>query len=568
MLKAVTLSRNMNCQKCRTPLTLSPTLQDLNPAALGLLVGRQIETYSFFCAPTLTRTGSTNHSNDQPASESTTRVPYPQKRKEIYNHVSRNATSPIFRRSVPAPRPGFGSQPAVGATTKSGLRDNPAMSFVMLTDSQVVPPQHDQRQVQPKGVTNQMNGTSYDAPESQRQPFNHQPESTARLFEMLSSRSDIDHPICTECTDLLLSQLQSRLNATIKERDAYIAFLKTLNNKTPTQTEVSRAQASLSKAKAAESEAFEGLLALEKEKATLDDEVATLEAESLALDDEEQAFWRSRNSFALTLSSFQNDRDAINAAYDHDAQQLERLRRTNVYNDTFCIGHDGFFGTINGLRLGRLPSPQNVDWSEINAAWGTAALLLATVADKLQFSFRGYRIKPMGSTSKIEKIEVSPSSSRQSPSSSRPAVAAESTPQQRQLQPKVTPLDLFSSGDLPLGRSLLHRRLDAGMVAFLECVRQLGEFVKTSSVSDPSSHRTSPAPPSPRPAGRDSPIGVTGGLKLPYPIRKDKIGDASIKLGVSQDEAWTRACKFALTCCKFLLAHASNVGSREKRRMG
>jgi len=27
---------------------------------------------------------------------------------------------------------------------------------------------------------------------------------------------------------------------------------------------------------------------------------------------------------------------------------LERLERTNVYNDAFCIGHDGVFGTING----------------------------------------------------------------------------------------------------------------------------------------------------------------------------------------------------------------------------
>lgn len=25
-----------------------------------------------------------------------------------------------------------------------------------------------------------------------------------------------------------------------------------------------------------------------------------------------------------------------------------------MYNDAFCIGHDGVFGTINGLRLGRV----------------------------------------------------------------------------------------------------------------------------------------------------------------------------------------------------------------------
>ncbi len=443
------------------------------------------------------------------------------------------------------------------------------MSFVMLTDSQVVPPQHPSNSdegTSPKEDASQGNGT---IDNTYRQTFSNQLESTNRLFEILSSRSDIDHPICTECTDLLLSQLQTRLTSATKERDAYIAFLKNLNNTTPSQSDVSKAQSCLAASKATESKAFAELLALEREKAALDDEVATLEAEALALDDEEQAFWRSRNAFALTHSTFQNDRDAINAAYEHDAQQLERLQRTNVYNDTFCIGHDGFFGTINGLRLGRLPPPQNVEWSEINAAWGTAALLLATVAEKLRFSFRGYRIKPMGSTSKIEKIEAPTSASKQSSSGSTPSATPEAPPQQRQQQPKATQLDLFSSGDLPLGRMLLHRRLDAGMVAFLECVRQLGEYVEMGSANVPSPHPTSNAPPSPRPAagsGRDSPASATGGLKLPYTIRKDKIGDASIKLGVSQDEAWTRACKYALTCCKFLLAHASNVASEERRR--
>jgi hypothetical protein len=83
-----------------------------------------------------------------------------------------------------------------------------------------------------------------------------------------------------------------------------------------------------------------------------------LETESSALNAEEAAFWRSRNAFSLSLDEFQNERDEINIKYDHDAKLLERLQRTNVYNDAFCITHDGFFGVINGLRLGRLPNKQ------------------------------------------------------------------------------------------------------------------------------------------------------------------------------------------------------------------
>ena len=455
---------------------------------------------------------------------------------------------------------------------KAGLRENPAMSFVMLTDSQVVAPQstkngRSDRQGRPEANRTTQKPSQLSNDES-RQALSHQIESTTKLFEILSSHSDIDHPICTECTELLLSSYQGRLSAATKERDAYIAHLKTLNNNPPTPSAVSAAQNALNSTRAAESRAFSELVALEREKALLDAELANLEAESLILDDEEQSFWRSRNAFALKLSAFQNDRDALNAAYDHDARQLERLQRTNVYNDTFCIGHDGFFGTINGLRLGRLPAPQNVEWSEINAAWGTACLLLTTVAEKLGFVFRGYKPRPMGSNSRIDKIEQLPPSSV---SDMSPQNQSTSTPQ---VHPKTIPLDLFSSGDLPLARMLLHRRLDAGMVAFLECLHQLGEFVETGR-STP--HPSRPGSSLPRAANstasgacasaadeRGGGGGERAGIKLPYEIHKDRIGDASIRLGVSQDEAWTRACKYVLTCCKFLLAHASNVAGAGK----
>ena len=437
------------------------------------------------------------------------------------------------------------------------------MSFVMLTDSQVVPPQPAINGHEAKSKPQRAGTLPQDPSNDPKQSLSHQIESTTRLFEILSSRSDIDHPICAECTDLLLSSLQGRLSASTKERDAYITFLKSLTNAVPTAADVSKAQATLTASRTAESQAFSELLALEKEKASLDAEIANLEAESLALDAEEQSFWRSRNAFALTLISFQNERDAVNAAYDHDTQQLDRLQRTNVYNDTFCISHDGHFGTINGLRLGRLPPPHNVDWTEINAAWGTASLLLVTVAEKLGFAFRGYRIRPMGSTSKIEKLEYpapSSSSAAQSSITSTSPTAASSQPQQ---QPKITTLDLFSSGDLMVGRMFLHRRIDSGMVAFLECLRQLGEFVETGSVDTIASTQSGPSNKATRPTDDTS-----RGPPLPYIIYKDKIGDASIKLGTSQDEAWTRACKYALTCCKFLLAHASNVGGAERRKGG
>lgn len=413
------------------------------------------------------------------------------------------------------------------------------MSFVMLTDSQVVSPQHvghngqDDNPTSNKHVAFNLESTG----EQNGKALSQEMERVNRLFDVLSARSDIDHPICVECTEMLVDGFKLKFEAATKERDAYVSFLKQVNAERPTDEEVDLSRSQLTKAHEEELAAIEQLKELEEEQATVDEEIATLEEESRAMDAEEDAFWRKRNAFTMQLSEFQSVRDSVNAQYDHDSQQLEKLQRTNVYNDTFCISHDGKFGTINGLRLGRLSSVP-VDWPEINAAWGHTVLLLATVADKLGFKFAGYELQPMGSTSRIIRYEQPPAASRRSG-------VERTTDTTRPL--KKTFLELHSSGDMPLGLTFMHRKFDIAMEAFLECMRQLGEYVEQESAKTSDSG---------------------AGLSLPYKIEGERIGDVSIKLGIAQDDAWSRACKFTLTCCKFLLAHASNVNASGARRAG
>jgi len=67
-----------------------------------------------------------------------------------------------------------------------------------------------------------------------------------------------------------------------------------------------------------------------------------------------QRFWRTHNDQLLLTEQQSSQLANLRAAYAADSATLEKLERTNVYNDAFCIGHDGVFGTINGLRLGRV----------------------------------------------------------------------------------------------------------------------------------------------------------------------------------------------------------------------
>ncbi|KAF2270715.1 APG6-domain-containing protein [Lojkania enalia] len=517
-------SSGLYCQKCRTPIEIDASIDQLNPAAFRLLTDSTVPGQQQVSKTTALRQS---------------RPTYPSARHQTYDSALQSARNPTFKRSV-----------APSLYSQHGAQ-NPAMSFVdihmsesMLDPSQASPRVVDRQQgreepdVNRTELTRRASVTGASGAVGGARMADGM-ETTNRMFEILSARSDIDHPICVECTELLVDGLQKRLGVATRERDAYVDYLRRANTDVPSQEEIKQAEADLKAAKKAEAGALATLEKLEAEKAELDAQVAALDAEARRLNQTETDFWRDRNAFSIKLSAFQNERDALTTKHAHDTQILTQLQRRSVYNDTFNITHDNHFATINGLRLGRLPSPY-VDWPEINAAWGQTCLLLATLAERLGYKFQGYELCPMGSNSTIVKLEVKSGSNtdRSTTSASAPQV-------QRQR------LELFSSGDFPLNFGFLHRKFDTAMVAFLECLRQLGEFVENSPAAGTS--------------GGPGSSGM-GAVKMPYEIRKDKIHDQSIKLALNKEELWTKACKYTLTCCKYLLAHANNLESQGYRR--
>ncbi|KAH8119162.1 APG6-domain-containing protein [Phellopilus nigrolimitatus] len=478
------------CQKCRQPLQLDASLADLSPSSYDLLASTLAspparppasgaDRLNQLSAPanvknTWKRVVSAQSDSPSPSSSSLSQRLLAKQPNESYVFLQDSVVQKI---PSPAPSGRMGRVSSVGSHDFNHARS----------------PKPQQRNTRPPGPLH-----------SASSPLSHKVKSTNKLFSLLSTRTDIDHPLCTECTDNLLKNLNEQLKDTMRERDGYIAFEKELKKEKQREDELmEEVERRIERLKEEEKLAIEDLREAQREKEDLEEELRALELEEKEVEEEESEFWISHNTHMLTAAEQTAQLSSLRAAYAHDSLVLEKLERTNVYNDAFCIGHDGVFGTINGLRLGRV-SGVHVEWAEINAAWGQALLLLYTIARKLDYTFDSYRLVPMGSFSRIEKTNGDKSS-----------------------------YELYGSGDLHIGRLLQNRRFDFAMVAFLDCLRQAMEFVKSQDHA----------------------------VDFPHQIVKDKIGDVSIKLQFGVEEAWTRALRHVLLALKLLLKWTTSAAA-------
>ena len=108
--------------------------------------------------------------------------------------------------------------------------------------------------------------------------------------------------------------------------------------------------------------------------------------------------------------------------------------------------------------------------------------------------------------------------------------------------------ELYGSGDLHFGRLLHNRRFDIAMVAFLDCLKHLMDYIKVQDPSVDFPHQCVCFCSESR----------AFSLAHPFRISKDRIGDVSVKLQFNQEESWTRALRHVLLALKICLKWATN----------
>ncbi|CAL0321347.1 unnamed protein product [Lupinus luteus] len=338
-------------------------------------------------------------------------------------------------------------------------------------------------------------------PSTHLQPQNSGFHSTitvlTRAFEIATTQTQVEQPLCLECMRVLSDKLDKEVEDVNRDIEAYEACLKRMEGEAGDV--LSEADFLKEKLKIEEEERrLEAAIEeTERHNAEVNAELKELELKSNRFKELEERYWHEFNNFQFQLISHQEERDAILAKIEVSQAHLELLKRTNVLNDAFPISHDGEFGTINNFRLGRLPKIP-VEWDEINAAWGQACLLLHTMCQYFRPKFQ-YQIKiiPMGSYPRI-------------------------TDSNNSTYELFGPVNLFWS-----------TRYDKAMTLFLACLKDFAEFANSKD--------------------QENNIPPEKCFKLPYKIENDKVETYSITQSFNKQENWTKALKYTLCNLKWAL---------------
>lgn len=331
--------------------------------------------------------------------------------------------------------------------------------------------------------------------------------TTIETFEILSDQKVVDHPLCVECTDNLLVQLDDQLTLVASDNQSYQGFLERQSLVSEEETEALHAElrAELSGLEQEEARLVQELEDLDGHHARVAAELRAAQAESKELYQQNEEHRASYSVLKMEQLELTDQLSSVENQLQYALGQLCHLRNTSIFDATFTISDDGPLGMINNFRLGCLPGVR-VGWTEINAAWGQTALLLFSLSKMAGLQFQRYQLVPLGDHSYLKSLTAD----------------------------EVLPL--FSDGNHSV---FLNNTFDCAMKAFLDCLQQFVEETEKDERYPCLPYRIHPL------EGEMEDIGDSGEC-------------CSIRTHLNTEEEWSRALKFMLTDLKLIVAWASS----------
>ncbi|KAI6217566.1 Beclin-1-like protein [Aphelenchoides fujianensis] len=319
--------------------------------------------------------------------------------------------------------------------------------------------------------------------------------NSGKLLELLcNSNHPLDVPLCRSCCRSISHDLDEQLGELEKEytnyKNVYDGLIATKESH-PFDDENSKKK--LAELSLEEADLMETYANLEKTEAELLAQVQEQQDEQRKMAEQDNVLYKLLRDNHRKLAQQSEENRSLNAQIAYATDYRRQLMRTNVLNLAFFIWHDGEYGTINGLRVGRLPNDQ-VEWLEINAAFGQMAMLLSIMCQHANLKLERHEIVPCGSHSFIRVTKP---------------------------DRKVVECRLYGSGSWkPFGNA----QLDQGILAFVDCFLQLEARLKELF---PKTDRI-----------------------LPYKMMDDKIVDSDsqylVRMQLNSEERWTKAMKCLL----------------------
>ncbi|KAL0490828.1 hypothetical protein AKO1_009613 [Acrasis kona] len=218
----------------------------------------------------------------------------------------------------------------------------------------------------------------------------------------ISTKDAVPDNMCNECIEELIKSLNEEIEQLQREENLYV-----LEDMSIPFVDERQYKEKMRKLKEDEAKLTQTHFSLKVEANKRAKQRNTTENKINTFKSKEKNYWQVLMKQHDILNSTHADKLSNQRLLKHFDEEYKRLEHSNstswahIWYEEF----DGVkIGTINGLKLGRLPR-QQTPWSEINAAWGLCSLLLLQMSMDEKVDFLMYRIIPMGQTSKMKDCE-------------------------------------------------------------------------------------------------------------------------------------------------------------------
>lgn len=159
-----------------------------------------------------------------------------------------------------------------------------------------------------------------------------------------------------------------------------------------------------------ESSLRDSLKGLQSDVKKKEKELADIEQQLQYQKSVEEQFTNSYFDLKLDYIQYKKERESIDFRHRYIRALSNKLNKVNVFSLVFqiTVNDSSKQAAINGFKLAPEQSEEDtpqIDWSDVNCAWGQLALLLNGLLQKLSLNKADIRVIPMGPWSYVEKSE-------------------------------------------------------------------------------------------------------------------------------------------------------------------